>query len=119
MGAMGRAYVGFARAHPGLFALMFRSERLDGSRPSLREAIDAARQTLRAAALARAPSQSLSPLQHAAQAVALCSLVHGFTMLLLEGRLDHTLQALPGSVDSDTLLDACLPPCMSATESAA
>src|SRR5215470_12173430 len=27
--AMGRAYVTFAQAHPGLFTLMFRSERLD------------------------------------------------------------------------------------------
>src|ERR1700749_4417332 len=38
MPAMGRAYVGFARAHPSLFLLMFRSERLDMSRPALREA---------------------------------------------------------------------------------
>jgi AcrR family transcriptional regulator len=108
MTAMGRAYVGFARAHPNLFALMFRSERLDGTRPALRQAVDAARQTLRAATLARAASQSLSPLQHAAQAVAHWSLVHGFAMLLLEGRLDGTLQALPGTPDADTLLDAVL-----------
>src|SRR5262250_143187 len=35
MRAMGRAYVGFARQHPGMFLLMFRSERLDMKRPSL------------------------------------------------------------------------------------
>src|SRR5271167_3046832 len=34
MRAMGRAYVGFARAHPGLFLLMFRSDRLDMTRPA-------------------------------------------------------------------------------------
>ena len=43
MRAMGRAYVGFARAHPGLFILMFRGERLDMTRQALREAIEAAR----------------------------------------------------------------------------
>src|SRR5579875_3424668 len=31
LAAMGRAYVAFARAHPGLFTLMFRSERLDNT----------------------------------------------------------------------------------------
>ena len=45
--AMGRAYVSFARAYPALFALMFRSERLDSTRPVLREAIEASRQALR------------------------------------------------------------------------
>lgn len=106
--AMGRAYVGFARAHPGLFALMYRSERLDSTRPALREAIDASRQALRAGALARAPALPLNPLQHAAQAVALWSLVHGFAMLLLDGRLDFTLNALPGNEDADSLLEAVL-----------
>ena len=41
MAAIGRGYVTFARAHPGLFVLMFRSERLDMSRPALRAAVDA------------------------------------------------------------------------------
>src|SRR5262245_59204834 len=36
MRAMGRAYVAFARAHPQLFILMYRGERLDMTRPSLR-----------------------------------------------------------------------------------
>jgi hypothetical protein len=42
MDAIGHGYVAFARAHPGLFLLMFRSERLDFSRPVLRAASDAA-----------------------------------------------------------------------------
>ncbi len=108
MSAMGRGYVGFARAHPGLFALMFRSERLDATRPALRQAIDAARQSLRAAMQARTPAQPLAPLEQAAQAVALWSLVHGFAMLLLEGRLDGTLRGLPNGQYADALLEAVL-----------
>src|ERR1700681_2130902 len=41
--ANAKAYVAYARAHPGMYALMFRSpERLDHSRPSLHEASEAA-----------------------------------------------------------------------------
>src|SRR5262249_54920613 len=40
--AIGRGYVTFARTHPDLFLLMFRSERLDFTRPALRSAADAA-----------------------------------------------------------------------------
>src|SRR5262245_30568894 len=36
--ASAKAYVAFAQAHPGLYGLMFRTEKLDMSRPSLREA---------------------------------------------------------------------------------
>ena len=46
MAAIGRGYVAFARAHPGLFLLMFRSERLDMSRPALRAAVDASSRVL-------------------------------------------------------------------------
>ena len=40
--AIGRGYVSFARTHPDLFLLMFRSERLDFTRPALQSAADAA-----------------------------------------------------------------------------
>jgi AcrR family transcriptional regulator len=108
MKAMGRAYVGFAKSHPGLFTLMFRSERLDPERPALRDGIDAARRALRAAAYARAPVKPLPPLQRAAQAAALWSLVHGFATLLLDGRLEGMIRSLPGAEDADSLLDAVL-----------
>src|SRR5947209_20020362 len=36
-----KAYVGYAQAHPGMYGLMFRTERLDMSRPSLHEAANA------------------------------------------------------------------------------
>jgi AcrR family transcriptional regulator len=107
MKAMGMAYVGFAQDHPGLFQLMFRSERLDPKRPSLREAIDGTREALRTAAAARAPGKPVSPREAAAQAVAMWSLVHGFAMLLLDGRLQNTLASLSGE-DSHSLLDLVL-----------
>src|SRR6201988_3054874 len=40
--ASAKAYVAFAQAHPGMYGLMFRAERLDMSRPSLHDAADAA-----------------------------------------------------------------------------
>src|SRR5665213_2904063 len=39
--ARAKAYVGYAQAHPGMYGLMFRTERLDMSRPSLHEAAEA------------------------------------------------------------------------------
>lgn len=106
MTAMGRAYVAFARAHPGLFTLMFRSERLDMTRPNLKEAAEAARQALRDAVL-RQSGASPTPQRITAQAAAYWSLVHGFAVLLLDGRLDGLIQAMPDR-QPQTLLDAML-----------
>ena len=39
--ANAKAYVAYAQAHPGMYGLMFRTERLDMSRPSLHEAATA------------------------------------------------------------------------------
>jgi AcrR family transcriptional regulator len=109
MTAMGRAYVGFARAHPGLFRLMFRSERLDMTRPALRESIESTRQALRNATLSITPDKPVPPLRLAARATASWALVHGFAMLLLDGRLQHTLASLPeGDGNADALLEAVL-----------
>jgi AcrR family transcriptional regulator len=108
MKAMGLAYVAFARAHPNLFLLMYRGDRLDVNLPSLRDAIEATRQSLRNATTSVAPDVPLAPLQLAARATASWALVHGFAMLLLDGRLRHTLASLPGEVDANTLLEAVL-----------
>ena len=108
MRAMGRAYVGFARAHPGLFILMFRGERLDMTRPALREAIEAARAALRNAAMSSASVTPQTPLLTAARATASWALVHGFAMLLLDGRLQNTIASLPGDGGADVLLEAVL-----------
>lgn len=108
MQAMGRAYVRFARAHPGLFSLMYRSEVLDPHRPALAEAIAGTRSVLVAAVLQRAQPAGLTPLQVAAQATAVWALVHGFSVLLLDGRLDNTIKALPGKESAEGLLEAVL-----------
>ena len=107
--AMGKAYVAFARAYPGLFSLMFRSERLDELRPALRDATAAAGQALRAAIAKAQPSEGdAAPVQAIARATALWSLVHGFSVLLIDNRLGGLLGALPPGDDVDTLLDAML-----------
>jgi AcrR family transcriptional regulator len=108
MRAMGRAYVGFARAHPGMFLLMFRGERLDMTRAALRESIEQARQALRNATASIASVTPLPPLQLAARGTASWALVHGFAMLLLDGRLQNTLASLPDAGNVDALLEAVL-----------
>jgi AcrR family transcriptional regulator len=110
MAAIGRGYVSFARAYPALFLLMFRSERLDMARPNLRTAIDAAARILSEAVGARRGEavQTALTLPQAADIVASWSLVHGFAMLLLDGRLKPLLARLPQGADADALLTAVL-----------
>jgi AcrR family transcriptional regulator len=107
--AMGEAYVAFARDYPGMFLLMFRSERLDVARPALREAMEEAFGTLtRGVGEKRgAPVQS-SSLPMVAEVVRSWALVHGFAMLLLDQRLDHILAHLPEDADARDLLHAVL-----------
>lgn len=105
--AMGRAFVEFARVHPGLFTLMIRGERLDFARPALRQAV-ANTQALLRAAVTEKLEKTLSPLRVAAQITALWSLAQGYAMLMLEGRLDDTLAALPGRPSATELFDATL-----------
>lgn len=106
--AMGEAYVAFARDNPGMFLLMFRSERLDGSRPALREAMDDAFALLTrgVSAMHRGappPAQTLI-----AEVVGSWALVHGFAMLMLDRRLDRILAHLPKGADARDLLRAVL-----------
>jgi AcrR family transcriptional regulator len=105
--AMGSAYVAFARTHPNLFLLMFHSERLDMKRPSLLEAIDESRQALRAAVVASAEAKPMKPIEVAARATASWSIVHGLSMLLLDGRLKNTIASLHG-VSVETFLETVL-----------
>jgi AcrR family transcriptional regulator len=108
MGAIGRGYVVFARAHPGLFLLMFRSERLDLSRPALRAAVDASSQVLSGAVGARRGEKvkAALTLPQAAGIVGAWSLVHGFVMLLLDGRLKPLMGRLPAGTTHEALLAA-------------
>jgi AcrR family transcriptional regulator len=109
--APAKAYVAYARAHPGMYGLMFRAERLDMTRPSLHEAASAAFAGLAGAIGASRHEQihedALS-LEQAAAIARAWSLVHGFTMLLLDDRLSDILRRLPEGTDAETLLDAML-----------
>ena len=60
--ANAKAYVAYAQAHPGMYSLMFRNERLDMTRPSLHEAATASFQGLaNRSAPAAKPARSRSP----------------------------------------------------------
>jgi AcrR family transcriptional regulator len=111
--AVGRAkaYVGYAQAHPGMYGLMFRTERLDMSRPSLREAANASFAGL-AGAIGDSRHEHISEdalsLEQGAAIARAWSMVHGFTMLLLDGRLSDILWRLPPGTSVETLLEAML-----------
>jgi AcrR family transcriptional regulator len=109
--ARGRAYVGFARAHPAMYQLMFRAERLDMTNPALHEAANASFAGL-AGAVAENRRETIAEealtLDQAADIVRAWSLVHGFSMLLLDDRLSDILHRLPGGTTIDMLLDAML-----------
>ncbi|QWG25215.1 TetR/AcrR family transcriptional regulator [Bradyrhizobium sediminis] len=109
--ARAKAYVAYAQAHPGMYGLMFRTERLDMARPSLHEAASASFAGL-AGAIGVSRQEQISDevlsLEQAAAIVRAWSLVHGFTTLLLDGRLTDVLRRLPAGNDAETLLDAML-----------
>jgi AcrR family transcriptional regulator len=109
--ARAKAYVAYARAHPGMYGLMFRTERLDMTRPSLHEAASDAFAGL-AGSIGASRHEQISAealsLDQAAAIARAWSLVHGFTMLLLDGRLTDILHRLPEGTDVETLLDAML-----------
>jgi AcrR family transcriptional regulator len=109
--ARAKAYVAYAQAHPGMYGLMFRTERLDMSRPALCDAANASFAGLAGAIGAtrheQISEQALS-LEQAADIARAWSLVHGFTMLLLDGRLTGILSRLPKGTDVGALLDAML-----------
>ena len=112
--ASAKAYVAFAQAHPGMYGLMFRNERLDMTRPSLHEAATASFAGLargvgagRQEKISGEDLEALS-LDQAAAIARAWSLVHGFTMLLLDGRLKDILHRLPEGTAPDQLLEAML-----------
>jgi AcrR family transcriptional regulator len=112
--ARAKAYVAYAQARPGMYGLMFRTERLDMKRPSLHEAATASFEGL-ASAIGAGRNEKLTgealgalSLDQAAAIARAWSLVHGFTTLLLDGRLKDILHRLPEGVGVDQLLDAML-----------
>jgi AcrR family transcriptional regulator len=116
MATLGTVYVRFARTNPGLFLLMFRAERLDFSRPALRDASSAAIERLAGAtapiAGGRAPeTKSVAPsglpplsVAQAAGIVQAWAMVHGLSLLLIDGRLKPIVDRLPpGTTEADLL----------------
>jgi len=105
--ATAHAYVAFARDHPAMFLLMFRGERLDFDRPSLAAAArDASLLLMRSTPAG--PSEGPPDLRSLGQAVGNWSIVHGFALLLIDGRLDQALTLPACGGDVDVLLDAAL-----------
>jgi AcrR family transcriptional regulator len=109
--ARARAYVAYAQAHPGMYGLMFRADRLDMKRPSLHEAANASFAAF-AGAIGASRHEQISEealsLDQAAAIARAWSLVHGFTMLLLDDRLSDVLRRIPEGTDVETLLEAML-----------
>lgn len=107
----GEAYVRFALAHPGLFQLMFRGERLDMQRPALQEALTASFRNF-AGAVGAMRHESVDTtalsLPQAADMVRAWSMVHGFALLAQHGRLNPILGRLPHGTDVIVLLRAVL-----------
>ncbi|QPF94074.1 TetR/AcrR family transcriptional regulator [Bradyrhizobium commune] len=106
-----KAYVAYAQAHPGMYGLMFRTERLDYSRPSLHEAAESSFAGL-ANAIGAMRQEQISgdalTLDQGAAIARAWSMVHGFTMLLLDGRLEDILERLPKGTTAEQLLEAIL-----------
>ena len=112
--ARAKAYVAYAQARPGMYSLMFRNERIDMTRPSLHEAATASFEGL-ASAIGAGRNEKLTgealealSLDQAAAIARAWSLVHGFTSLLLDGRLKDILHRLPDGTGVEQLLDAML-----------
>lgn len=111
--ARAKAYVGFARDNPCMFQLMFRAEKLDYDRPMLHEASVQAFQNL-ARAVGAKRHEEVSPdhltLAQGAEIARLWSMVHGFAMLYLDGRLHNIMAGLPPGTTEEQLLAAMLRP---------
>lgn len=110
LAALGYAYVAYAAEHPAMFLLMFRSEALDLTRPSLSLAIRLSRDVLARGAAGQRDPASEREYSRAVRGrvVRAWAMVHGFAMLLLDGRLTLALAAVGG--DWRVLLDEAFDP---------
>lgn len=110
LAAVGRVYIRFAQASPGLFQLMFRARGLDYSAPRLREASHAAFEELAGAMAAEkevSESDAASGPAFAARLAGAWALVHGFAFLSIDGRLAPVLERA-GGASEDAILDILL-----------
>lgn len=106
--ARAHAYVGYARANPQMYGLMFRTEKLDMMRPALRDAASASFSSLAQSVGAVSPEQTEDDItaDKIGAIIQVWALMHGYTMLLLEGRLNGVFERSGSTPDS--LLDAVL-----------
>ncbi len=107
------AYVAFARENPCMFQLMFRGERLDHDRPALREASESAFLKLAGIVAARRQEDVVPDhltLEQAADIARIWSMVHGFAMLYLDGRLKAIMDGLPPGTTEESLLATMMTP---------
>jgi len=93
--ALGRGYIRFARSHPGIFLLMFRSERLDWSSPSLSVAGPAAFALLSSRSVGDTIEESA--VERLIVASTRWSLMHGLATLIIDGRLEAMAHSVPGA----------------------
>jgi len=105
--ALGRGYVKFARSCPGLFQLMFRSERLDWSSPPLLVAGEAAFELLTEDQPGAKRTSASHGFQNLVVAMSRWSLVHGLSTLLIDGRLGAFADKVPGA-DIEVLIEQVL-----------
>lgn len=92
---LGRGYIRFARTHPGVFLLMFRSERLDWSSPSLLAAGPPAFALLSSRGVGGTDVKS--DFEELIVASTRWSLMHGLATLIIDGRLEAMSQSVPGA----------------------
>jgi AcrR family transcriptional regulator len=100
-----RAYLAFAVENPALFQLMFRADRLDDTRPSFKEA---RMHLLGILARSRGVLADKPSVEQLGRMVGGWSLIHGYTMLLLDGRLKALLALAPEGATIDDLFEAML-----------
>ena len=105
--ALGRGYVAFAQAHPGLLQLMLRSESLDWSQPALSEAAGSAFALLTPEDPDAAGQARPSAFQRLVLAIERLALVHGLATLLVDGRV-QAMAAKSGEADVEAVVDAVL-----------
>jgi hypothetical protein len=103
------AYVRYAVANPARYDLMWRPTLFNATDPAYVAASLRAFLSLDRAVRGVSTVDETNPgSAEAAQSIACWSLVHGFTMLLLDGRLKTILDRAPAGTSAETLLSAML-----------
>lgn len=108
LAALGREYVRFAIEQPALFSVMFRGERHDMSRPSLRQAAGELIDMLAAASNPDGSADTVLAADQATSVILAWSQVHGLASLLIDGKLEGLARRLPAEITLDVLIERIL-----------